>query len=182
MYIFCKYLGCTLKEQLAKLTEKFNIDTKYYDDRINTLTTLLSESLAVPTFPNLTNIDIDPRPLISKYDNSVADSTYKCISLSDWKDVLNKIKSVMDIKYKAEISDCDDFALIFAGMLARSTIKSEYSKQLAFGIAWSRTHAYNLFIDSNKKCWIYEPQNNVIIGELGKTKEPYNTVELWFMS
>jgi len=40
----------------------------------------------------------------------------------------------------------------------------------AVGIIWSRTHAYNFFIDSDKKVWGIEPQTNKVF-EITDKKE-----------
>jgi len=82
---------------------------------------------------------------------------------------------------------CDDFALLMAAMVAYSSYKSGFNKQLAFGIAWSMVHAYNVFITKDDKVWVYEPQTNVIIGEANEIKKGksndyiYFTREIWFM-
>ena len=47
-------------------------------------------------------------------------------------------------------------------------------------ITWSRRHAYNAFIDSDNKVWIYEPQSGSVVGLLGETEEPYDTALIWF--
>ena len=59
-------------------------------------------------------------------------------------------------KYQAEIYDCDDFSFSFMG-LYRWVIPN-----FAVGIIWTKTHAYNFFIDSDKKLWGIEPQSNKI--------------------
>ena len=47
---------------------------------------------------------------------------------------------------------------------------SEWSLSFAFGIVWTKTHAFNIFIDNNKKIWIIEPQTDQIFS-LDEVKE-----------
>ena len=129
---------------------------------------------------------IDPRKVIWPIvpNSTFADLFYYTLPLDDWKKVLTKIQQTFKAVWTYEIFDCDDFALLTSAMLTYAWYKSVatvLSLQLAFGIAWSKTHAYNVFIDNNRKVWIYEPQTNEIIGELGKTSAPYDTIEIWFM-
>lgn len=69
---------------------------------------------------------------------------------------LVKASPVRFRKYQKEIYDCDDFSFTFMG-LYRLIIPN-----FAVGIIWSRTHAYNFFIDENKQVWGIEPQNNTV--------------------
>jgi len=59
--------------------------------------------------------------------------------------------------YLSEQSDCDDFAIQLW-----AKFKKLYPN-FAFGFAISNTHAFNVFIDSNLKIWIVEPQTDEVI-------------------
>lgn len=74
---------------------------------------------------------------------------------------------------------CDNFASLMASKLQFAAYKSGFTQQPAFGYAVSRTHAYNCFI-CDGMVHIYEPQTNRVIGELGKTPAPYDTIKVWF--
>jgi len=81
--------------------------------------------------------------------------------------MMEKIINLSPIKYRQyqkEIYDCDDFSFTFMG-LYRFIIPN-----FAVGIIWNKTHAYNFFIDSDKKIWGVEPQNNTLF-EITDTKE-----------
>lgn len=83
------------------------------------------------------------------------------------KDNMRKIIELSPVKYRQyqkEIYDCDDFSFTFMG-LYRFMIPN-----YAVGIIWSNTHAYNFFIDSDKKLWGIEPQTNEIF-EITDKKE-----------
>jgi len=59
--------------------------------------------------------------------------------------------------YRKEYYNCDDFSFRLMGNLSIPGWA-----ELAFGIAWSFKHAFNIFLDKDKKVWIIEPQNDRI--------------------
>ena len=59
--------------------------------------------------------------------------------------------------YQSEIFDCDDFSLVLDGRV------DLWQPALPFGIAWSKTHAFNIFIDKDKNIWIIEPQTDAVM-------------------
>ena len=173
-----------LAQKLQQLQQKYDEDTQYYEERIKTLTEQLMKSIEMPDLSSYKSKAklINPRDYIKIPNSAFADYFYLALPLNDWKEVLTKIQNTFKATWTEEVFDCDDFALLFSAMLTYSCYKSNFKNQLALGICWSYTHAYNCFIDSDGKVWIYEPQNNTVIGELGKTPAPYNTIEVWFMS
>ena len=85
--------------------------------------------------------------------------------------------------YAQNIFDCDDFALVFSGVLAYSAFISGFTIQPAFAISWSNSHAFNLFIDNEKNVYVYEPQNNKIMTYAEAIKQNmYSPKKIWFMS
>ena len=58
--------------------------------------------------------------------------------------------------YRKEKFDCDDFAIILWGKF------HEKFGNCSVGFACSNVHAFNLFIDENRKLWIIEPQTDKI--------------------
>ena len=84
-----------------------------------------------------------------------SDKSYKTIEKSEVEKFLKSDWTNFKF-YKKETMDCDDFAFILLGK-ARERIPGG-----AFGWAASKTHAFNFFVDSNKKFWIIEPQTDKI--------------------
>lgn len=77
-------------------------------------------------------------------------------------------------KYLIEIFDCDDFAFRLMGQLHRMPYSA-----LAFGIAWSGVHAYNVIVmDDGGNVWIVEPQSDKLISPKEAGKE-YETELIW---
>jgi len=77
--------------------------------------------------------------------------------------------------------NCDNFALVMNAFLAIAIKKAGLRYQGAFTIAWSRNHAYNLYVDSEKQIWIYEPQTGVTKGLLKEGEDSYDTQKIWFI-
>lgn len=84
------------------------------------------------------------------------------------KDNMVKLVSLSPVRfrrYQKEIYDCDDFSFTFMG-LYRFLIPN-----FAVGIIWSRTHAYNFFIDSDRNVWGVEPQSNKVFRIVDKKED-----------
>lgn len=175
-----------LKKEISELKKVYEEDSKYYEERIKYLMNELASRIKIPC--DLKRIvkggdyrEVDPRSYIFVPRRDFADLKYLALKKDRWKVVLTEIRSLFNARWTKWVFDCDNFALLMAGLLAYAVYKSGFKKQFAFGIAWSIEHAYNVFIDYDGKVWVYEPQTNRVIGELGKTERPYNTVEVWFM-
>ena len=188
--IAAKFQECQQKYQ--ELERKYEEDCAYYEARIKTLTEQLLRGVKLPDLkPLIKNgiTEVYPRQFLYKYayDWETADLTYLSLDMDDWKRVLTAVKKTIIGTWTTDVFDCDDFALVMAAMVAYSSYKSGFSKQLAFGIAWSHVHAYNVFITKDEKIWVYEPQTNRIIGEANEIKKGkksnyiYFTKEIWFM-
>ena len=172
-------------EALEQLQQKYEEDTKYYEDRIRTLNNLLLKSIQMPDLSEYKGKvkKIDPRDYIKIPNSQFADFNYYALDYQSWKEVLTKIQSTFKAVWSSEVFDCDDFALLASAMLAYSVYKSGFDLQLAFGIAWSLSHAFNIFIDSGGTTWIYEPQTDSVVGRIGSCQPPYEPIiEIWFMS
>jgi len=72
-------------------------------------------------------------------------------------------------KYIYESHDCDDFSFRLMGQFH----KKPYSA-LAFGIAWSNVHAYNVVVVTEEGVFLVEPQTDALIPFTDD--EAYNTV------
>lgn len=60
-------------------------------------------------------------------------------------------------KWIKEKHDCDEFSFALMGYWNKGL------EQFCFGVAWSKSHAFNIMIDNNKQIWIVEPQNNAFM-------------------
>jgi len=77
--------------------------------------------------------------------------------------------------YVSEFHDCDDFSFRLMGQFH----KKPYSA-LAFGIAWSQTHAYNAcIVTEDQKVWIIEPQTDQLLDP--KQADPNYETQIIFM-
>lgn len=101
----------------------------------------------------------ETKDLLKKYcyvDNIRISDNYFTVTDEGTMTKLIKLSPIKFRKYQKEIYDCDDFSFTFMG-LYRLIIPN-----FAVGIIWSRTHAYNFFIDSDKQVWGIEPQSNKV--------------------
>ena len=157
----------------------------YLNRRIESLTRSLSESIS-PVVINAKQKNIaKPYNIANIKDCEVGDLEYYSFTLAEWKTILTDIYNELKPKetYTTRIFDCDDFALVFSGILAYSAFKSGFVLQPAFAIAWSNTHAFNLFVTSDNKVYLYEPQSGKIMtwNEANKI-DSYKVRKIWFMS
>ena len=78
--------------------------------------------------------------------------------------------------YISETHDCDDFSFRLMGQFH----EKPYSA-LAFGIAWSQVHAFNIFIDKIGTVWVVEPQNDQVTRLEEMFDEVYTDLQLVVM-
>lgn len=160
-------------------------EINYLNSRIESLTQTLSESISpVPIFFEMQGLT-KPYNIVTIKDCLVADLEYCTFNLDKWKTVLTDVYNELKPKetYTKNIFDCDDFALVFSGVLAYSAFIAGFITQPAFAIAWSNNHAFNLFIDNENKLYIYEPQtNNIMIYSEAIKQKKYSVKKVWFMS
>jgi len=82
----------------------------------------------------------------------LSDKIYSTTSLDEAKRY--QIKSHVHLKnYKTGSRDCDEYSFESMGFWNKDDL------QFAYGIAWSATHAFNLFISNLGTIYIVEPQN-----------------------
>jgi hypothetical protein len=86
----------------------------------------------------------------------VSDNQLTTISEERLKQLL-KVNFTKFIQYHAEFFDCDDYTAILNGEMKL------ICPNIAFGIAWTETHAFNVAILDNKEVVFIEPQTNRII-------------------
>jgi hypothetical protein len=83
----------------------------------------------------------------------LSDMVYSLTSKEEAEKYSNET-SIRYMQWQEEKFDCDEFSFALMGYW------NEGLEQFAFGIAWSKTHAFNILIDNNKQIWIIEPQSN----------------------
>ena len=185
MNIFEWFKEITCKKYTSELV-KIKKDSDYYLNRIKILEELVARSIEIPNITITETEEFKPYENVELKDLNLvcADLIYYKLPYEKWKEILTEvyIKYQKVHPYKPEVWDCDDFALLFAGLVAYATKQAGLDKQLAFAISWSPTHAFNTFATSDKGIQVYEPQDNNIVGELGKINEPYIVKMIWFMS
>jgi len=86
----------------------------------------------------------------------LVDRKYQIISKKEMMRFLEEDKTDL-IKYIPEFRDCDDISWALLG-----NINSNRWSGIAFGFAFSKVHAFNIFCDS-KKVYIIEPQTDKIM-------------------
>jgi hypothetical protein len=71
--------------------------------------------------------------------------------------------------YVLENHDCDNYSFALMGYWSEGLLS------YTLGIAWSKTHAFNILIDANKHIWVIEPQSNkyMTLEEAKKDKKYY---------
>lgn len=71
-------------------------------------------------------------------------------------------------RYVSETHDCDDFSFRLMGQFHTKPYSA-----LAFGIAWSGVHAYNIFVSKEGSVLLVEPQTDQILEP--SSDEAYST-------
>ena len=182
----------SLKEEYEELKKKYEEDVAYYESRIKKLLKLLEKSIQLPTIKlqetpeemsNITLYNIILEQVGELWDFATADVSYWAVSREEFERILRQVNEKIKATWTEEIFDCDDFALLMAGLLAYTCYKSGFKKQLAFGIGWSNIHAFNIFVDKNYTVWIWEPQLAKTVGKAidYKNDQTYGIRYVWFM-
>jgi len=163
-------------------------DKLYLSEQIQQLTSQLADALVLPDITPYTD---DPTTFdpwtegLPVDDYVIADKEYYVYPKEDWLEILRRVqpnvKAVLS-RWRSSISDCDNFALLMAGLVSGCFAKADLDLQGAFMVAWSRTHAFNVYRDSDGDYWVYEPQNSKTVCKLEDAEDPYVTRKLWLMS
>lgn len=126
----------------------------------------------IPIAPRITNIELDQILKSFCTNQWLSDESYQTINRKSLENFL-RINPVSSRKFIVESFDCDEFSFELMGNI------QEWNGAGAFGIVWGNrasddeAHAWNFFIDENKKLWYVEPQNDKIF-------EP-TTEKVWIM-
>lgn len=87
----------------------------------------------------------------------LSDETYSLITIESMKHFLD-LDDTDKNKYLNNYYDCDDFSYRLMGDFSVPGWAA-----ICIGIAWSKTHAFNVFVDSERKLYVIEPQTDSII-------------------
>lgn len=96
-------------------------------------------------------------PLNAGYAFATDDYWYG-IDKGDVQRVLDQHQNIKDERYEEHLHDCDDYAQALHGVFNQHGLS-----RFAFGYASSGNHAFNFFVDRQKKIWIVEPQTFEIL-------------------
>ena len=184
---FLRSLLCPDLAELRRKVDELNVLNQELELRVAMLTNALDDSFVVVSADSLTDVDDATKVYpysnltLKQYELAVADLSYYCFPKTQWETLLSEIHPfLVDLigEWAENVADCDDFALIMNAFIASSFIKAGYDLQGAFFIAWSNTHAYNVFVDDTKNVWVYEPQTDRVMGRIGNTSPPYDTKKI----
>jgi len=118
------------------------------------------------------------------YNLVYADSGYYTFPKEQWVELLEVVQPVLIKcigKYIPETVDCDNYSLSMYHFVSKTFMNAGYDKQGAFMIVWSKKHAYNAFMDTEGKVWVYEPQTGKVIGEIeDMVDDIYESDKVWF--
>jgi len=87
----------------------------------------------------------------------LSDSTYNLVLHDSMKSFL-ALDDTNRNKYVSQYYDCDDFSFRLIGQASTP----EWAG-IAFGFAWSKSHAFNIFISASRQIYLIEPQTDKII-------------------
>lgn len=101
------------------------------------------------------------------------DDRYSTVSKEEMGIFLDKDKLNLKNHYVTEKYDCDDFSFRLKG-----NITTQHNSDIAFFIVWSSRHAFNAFIDHDKKVWYIEPQTDQILDPHGQLDDLYTDIKI----
>jgi len=87
----------------------------------------------------------------------LSDLKYKLVTVQGMKNFLARDDTDKE-KWTAEYFDCDDFSYRLLGQA-----NTRAWAEIAFGIAWSKSHAFNIFVSASRQVYLIEPQSDKII-------------------
>jgi len=125
---------------------------------------------------------------LNKYEKTIADLEYNKFNKDTWDIILAKVyKEVKkaQVVWRKNVGDCDNWAESMHYYLSKSMLDAGMERQSAFGLAWSKTHAYNFYV-TDKDIWMYEPQTGKTIakmtGKYGELFPKFETTKIFFIS
>ena len=151
----------SLQEEIEKLNDKvvtLKNDIEQKNEEIEALKALIKTE-SVNGAKKLGTISYSElKSLLSPYCKEIylSDNNYSLTSVGEAKKYSQRTKVSIN-KWQKEEYDCDEFSFALMGYWNLDLY------QFAFGIAWSKTHAFNIMVDNNKKVYVIEPQSNKFI-------------------
>jgi len=149
------------------------------------------ETFNWPKIPTYSYASVDVSTISEFYDVEFvrADAEYNLFSKDDWVAILTSVHPLVKealTRWVVDISDCDNWSSVMSAFVSIAFKKSGYFKQGAFAIAHTvddepARHAYNLFVDLDRKVWLYEPQNNTLRGLMQDGEGYFRTGYVWFL-
>ena len=106
---------------------------------------------------------------------SAADPEYLAYSKDDWLTILGLIQPRVKGLWRKNIWDCDNFSELMHAYTALAFRDSGMELQGYICIAWSTTHAYNIFITDEEAFYVYEPQTGKVVGLMDELDGRYGT-------
>jgi hypothetical protein len=165
--------------------EQLENDVSYYEGLYNGVLKRLEKAIEIPDV----SAHVETRELIEPYQHEgfagisllCADFEYYAFPLHQWELMLAPVQEIIDHRWVPDIGDCDNFAYEMGAFLGRAFRETGFlDKQGAFGIAWSITHAYNIFVTPGD-IYIYEPQSGTYKGTLSNPySDDYKSYKAWF--
>jgi hypothetical protein len=195
--------GC--RDRLAGLQEDYDDlveqhwsllrDVDGLNDELSSLRDTLAGAIVLPDVSEWTSggVEFDPwSHEWAPWPDNIADERYLVFPYEDWTEVLRRVQPNVRVmlrrrdelfgKWRSEVSDCDNFASTMSALVAGAFAKAGLSMQGAFMRARSESHAYNLFMDTEKVLWVYEPQSGETVCRVDEAdEERYETYRFWFM-
>lgn len=178
------------KEKLENRLVELQKDLDYFRERTEKLMSALAEAVEIPDIKEYVKSRVLVKPYELKafegYDLLVADLEYYAFPKKNWESILTlvhqQVKKILK-GWREEIADCDNYSMLTCTIAYLAFDKAGLDRQGALSMAWSMTHAYNLYVPSDDlRCWLYEPQTNSHVGILSRDAvETYRTWGIWFM-
>lgn len=178
-----------LTEAALRLRDAETALKEHYRSESEAFAELLDKAIQFPVFPEYVGdgqlmCPWNYEPLLP-YLKESWDWEYLALPFEDWSVLLPHIHTALKStlgEWEIDINDCDNFAGIFHSIVSLVARDSGFDKQLAFGLARSRTHAYNVLVDTDGVVWVFEPQTGLAEGVLGETESPHDTIRVYFLN
>jgi len=178
-----------LTDAALRLRDAERVLKLHYQSSVDALTSLLDKAIRLPLYADYagtgTAVDVWNFPPLADVVREAGDDEYLALPFEAWSVMLTGIYDVVEAamgEWKADIHDCENFALDMVHFVSFVCRDSGFPIQAAFSYARSPSHGYNVFIDSGGEAWVFEPQSGKVIGKLGETEKPYDTIRVYFLS
>ena len=172
--LLCKDLSEEIKELNEYHKEEIKELNDYHKEEIKELNETLNYYEGGPTPKTSGTISYDSLKELFEGKTKhlfLSDAEYKLVSYDSMKEFLDWDRTDRE-KWTMTWRDCDDFSYRLMGQASTPEWAS-----IAFGIAWSKTHAFNVFVSEDRIPFIIEPQTDKII-KLEEAQGAYADLQL----